>query len=82
MANNLSYLMLEHPHYLDEIRLLNLYNAEFQTMAIEYQQLTTQIQALDESHPSNKLRQYQKRHQELNQTIQSMLVKHALAAKL
>lgn len=82
MANNLSYLMLEHPHYRDEIRLLNLYNAEFQTMAVEYQHLTTRIQALDESQPCDKLRRYQSRHQALNQTIQSMLVKHALAAKL
>lgn len=82
MASNLSYLMLEHPRYIDEIRLLNLHNPNFQHMAIEYHQLTTQIQTLDEVRHIEKLRQYQDRHQVLNQSIQSMLIKYALAAEL
>ena len=82
MSSNLSYLMLELPQYQDEILLLNLHNSNFQSMAIEYHQLVTQIQGLDENQDQHKFRQYRHRQNALKQIIQAMLVKHALAATL
>jgi len=82
MSSKLSYLMLELPQYQDEIRLLDLHNQGFQMMALEYHQLTTQIQRLDETKEPISLRQCQHRQENLKQSIQSILVKHALAASL
>lgn len=82
MSTNLPYLLLEHPEYQDEIRLLNLYNQDFQKMAVEYHALIDQLQALDKEKEKEKLRSYQNRQKTLKHKIQSMLVKHALAATL
>lgn len=82
MSSNLSYLIHELPQFQDEIRLLNLHNHGFKNMAIEYQQLINRIQALDDTTEAHKRRQYQHRQDALKQSIQSMLVKHALAATL
>ncbi len=82
MSFKLSYLMLELPQYQDEIRLLDLHNQDFQMMALEYHQLTTQIHSLDETQEQKTLRQCLHRQENLKQSIQSILVKHALAASL
>lgn len=82
MSSKLAYLMLEHPQYQDEIRLLDLHNPGFHIMTLEYHQLTSQILTLDETQHQIMLRQCQHKHTKLKQSIQSILVKHALAATL
>ena len=82
MTRQIAKLMFEHPQFSDEIRLLNLHNSDFQNMAIEYLSVSNKVQSLDEAQQRLELEQYQKRQNELSLSIQSMLTKHALAAKV
>ncbi|EAQ64770.1 hypothetical protein MED121_23514 [Marinomonas sp. MED121] len=82
MTRQIVKLMFEHPQFADEIRLLNLHNTDFQNMAIEYLNVSNKVQNLDAAQQEFELEQYQKRQNELNLSIQSMLSKHALAAKV
>lgn len=72
--------MHELPQYQDEIRLLDLHNQNFHQMALEYHQLSKQIFTLDDSQQSVELHQCQHKQKKLKQSIQSILIKHALAA--